>query len=165
MKKLLLKAGMAVLGVVVTLLWWTYHEKGSSAQSVSHIPSKVAAGGNQLEIVAEASTPSTMRVLFEDLSKPAGQQILIESWEKIPAGPHSWTVDVPAGIGGSIELNADHPHAGDTLSTRVKVNGKEIDQQTDKLERPLEPNTAFFVQFHYDDFSKASAGDSGGDRE
>lgn len=157
MNKLLLRVGFAFLGCVATLLWWTYHDKGSNAQSVSHIPAKVAEGGNQLEVSVEASTPSTMRISFDDLRKPAGEQILLESWEKIPAGSHTWTIDVPSGIGGYIELNADHPNSGDTLTESVKINGKEVTHQTDRLNGALEPNSAFFVQLHYDDYSKASS--------
>jgi len=157
MKKLLLRLGLSVLGVVATLLWWTYHDKGSNAQSMSHIPAKVADGGNQLTIEVEGSTPSTLRIDFEDQSKPVGQQILINAWEKVPSGPHSWTVDIPSGIGGYIEFEADHPNPGDTLAQRVKINGKEVDSQTDRLESALQPNTAFFVQFQRSDFSRADA--------
>lgn len=157
MKRLLLRLGLSVLGTVVTLLWWTYHDKGSSAQSMSHIPAKVADGGNQLVIEVEGSTASTMRIDFEDLSKPVGQQILLNAWEKVPAGPHTWTVDIPSGIGGYIEFEADHPNPGDTLTQRIKINGKEVDSQTDRLDSALEPNTAFFVQFERNDFSHDEA--------
>ena len=156
MNKLFLRIGLSAASLAVALLWWTYHDTGSKAQSVSHIPAKVAGGGNQLEISTDATTASTLRVSFEDLRKPAGEQILIQSWEKIPAGSRSWTIDVPDGVGGYIDFNADHPNPGDTLTARIKINGKEIDHQTDKLERALESNTAFFVQFHYEDFSRAS---------
>jgi hypothetical protein len=157
MKRLLMRLGLSVLGTVITLLWWTYHDKGSSAQSMSHIPAKVAEGGNQLVIEAEASTASTMRIDFEDLSKPAGQQILLNAWEKVPAGPHAWTVDIPSGVGGYVEFEADHPNPGDTLTQRVKINGKEVDSQTERLDSALRPNTAFFVQFQRNDFSRADA--------
>ena len=70
MKKLLIRLGLSVLGTVATLLWWTYHDKGSSAQSMSHIPAKVADGGNQLIIEVEGSTPSTLRIDFEDPASP-----------------------------------------------------------------------------------------------
>jgi len=157
MKRILLRAGLSVLGVAVTLLWWTYRGTGSHVESMNHLPAKVAEGGNHLEILTDASTPSTVRVTFEDPRKPVGQQILIETWEKIPAGTRSWTIDVPDGIGGYIELNADHPNPGDALAATVKMNGREVARQAEKLESPLEPNTAFFVQFEYDDFSKASS--------
>jgi len=157
MKKLLLRLGLSVLGTIVTLLWWTYHDKGSNAQSMSHIPAKLAEGGNQLLVEVEGSTPSTMRIDFEDLSKPVGQQILMNAWEKVSAGPHTWTVDIPSGVGGYIEFEADQPKPGDTLTQRVKINGKEVDSQTERLDSPLEPNTAFFVQFQRNDFSHADA--------
>jgi|307.fasta_scaffold33302_3 hypothetical protein len=157
MKKLLLRLGLSIVGTIVTLLWWTYHDKGSNAQSMSHIPAKLAEGGNQLLVEVEGSTPSTMRIDFEDLSKPVGQQILMNAWEKVPAGPHTWTVDIPSGVGGYIEFEADQPKPGDTLTQRVKINGKEVDSQTERLDSPLEPNTAFFVQFQRNDFSHTDA--------
>jgi len=157
MKRLLIRLGLLVLGTVVTLLWWTYHDKGSSAQSISHIPVKVGQGGTQLVIEVEGSTSSTVRIDFEDLSKPSGQQILLNAWEKVPAGPHTWTVDIPSGVGGYIEFEADHPNPGDTLSQRLKVNGKEVDSQTERLDSALQPNTAFFVQFQRNDFSRSDA--------
>ena len=157
MKKLILRLGLSALGVAATLLWWTYHDTGSSAQSMSHIPAKVGEGGNRLVVETESTTPSTFRINFDDLRKPIGEQILVESSEKIPAGPHSWTVDIPSGIGGYIELEADHPNPGDTLTQRIRVNGKEVDSQSDRLDSALQPNTAFFVQFHRDDFSSAEA--------
>jgi hypothetical protein len=154
MKKLILRLGLSALGVAATLLWWTYHDKGSNAQSINHIPAKVASGGNTLVIEAEASTPATLRITFEDLQQPAGHQILVQAWEKIPAGPHTWSVDVPGGIGGYIELEADHPSPGDTLTQRIKMDGKEVDNQSGRLDSPLQPNTAFFVQFHREHFGK-----------
>jgi hypothetical protein len=157
MKRILIRLGLSVLGTLVTLLWWTYHDKGSSAQSMSHIPAKVADGGNQLVIEVEGSTASTMRIDFEDLSKPSGQQILLNAWEKVPAGPHNWAVDIPSGVGGYIEFEADHPNPGDTLTQRVKVNGKEVDSQSERLDGALQPNTAFFVQFQRNDFSRADS--------
>ena len=156
-KRLLLRVGLSVLGCAATLLWWTYHDKGSSVQSSSHIPAKVAEGGNQLEVSVETTTPSTMRIDFNALRKPSGSQMLLQSWEKIPAGSHTWTIDVPSGIGGYIELEADHPEPGASLTQRIKINGKEVDNKTDRLSAALEPNTAFFVQAYYQDYSKASA--------
>src|SRR5262245_977162 len=157
MKKLLLRLGLSVLGTAITLIWWTYHDKGSNAQSMNHIPTRVAQGGNQLVIEVQGSTDSTMRVDFEDVSKPSGQQILLNAWQKVPAGSHSWTIDIPSGIGGYIEFEADHPNPGDLLTQRVKINGKEVDSQTERLDSPLQPNTAFFVQLERDDFSRLEA--------
>jgi hypothetical protein len=155
-RKLLVRGGLSLLGVAITLAWWTYGPKGKETPSENHIPSKVGSGGQMLEIDAESTSAATMRVSFDQLDKPAGEQQLLDSWEKIPAGTKSWSIDVPAGVGGYIELEADHPNVGDTVTMRVHVNGKLVDEQTDKLDQPLEPNTAFFVQDHYDDYSQAA---------
>ena len=156
MKRLLVRGAFALLGLAVTLAWWTYGSKGKTPPSQSTIPAKVGSGGQMLEIEAENSTAATMRVSFEQLDKPLGEQILLQSWEKIPAGTRMWTIDVPPGVGGYIELGADHPNAGDTLTMRVHMNGNLADEQTDKLDQPLEPNTAFALQDHFDDYSKAA---------
>ena len=156
MKKLLVRGGLSLLGIAVILAWWTYGPKGKQAPSASHIPSKVGNGGQKLEIEADSSSAATMRVSFEQLDKPAGEQELLESWEKIPAGTQSWSIDVPSGVGGYIGLEADHPNVGDKITMRVRMNGDLVDEQTDNLEKPLEPNTAFFVQDHFDDYSQAA---------
>jgi hypothetical protein len=161
MSKLLVRGGLSLLGIAVTLAWWTYGPKGKQVPSESHIPSKVGSGGQKLEIEAESSSAATMRVSFEQLDKPAGEQQLLDSWEKIPAGAQSWSIDVPSGVGGYIELEADHPNAGDKLTMRVRMNGSLVDEQTDSLEKPLEPNTAFFLQDHFDNYSQAAQEEHG----
>ena len=157
MKKLLVRGGLSLVGMAVMLGWWTWgpKEKQTHAEQ-SQIPAKILTGGQSLEIDAESSSAATMSVSFEDLNKPGGEQMLVDSHEKIPAGPHTWTIDVPAGVGGYIELEADHPNPGDTLTMRVHMNGSLVDEQSDKLDSPLQPNTAFFVQDHFDDYSKAA---------
>lgn len=158
MRKLLIRGGLSLLGMALTLAWWSYgpDSKGKPVPTSNHIPAKVGNGGQMLEIDAESTSAATMKVSFEQLDKPSGEQMLLDSSEKIPAGSKSWTIDVPAGVGGYIELEADHPNAGATVTMRVHVNGRLADEQTDKLDGPLEPNTAFFVQDHYDDYSKAA---------
>ena len=152
MSKLMLRAGLPLVGVVAALAWFTFGPKGKGAAE-SHLPAKVGRGGQTLQINAENSCPATMRVSFENLSKPAGQRQLLQSSEKIPAGTSSWNIDVPPGVGGYIELGADHPNPGDTLTMRIRMNGRLLDEQTDKLNSPLEPKTAFFLQDHFDDYS------------
>jgi hypothetical protein len=154
-KRLLLRVGIALLGMVVTLTWWTIHKGGSSVQSSSRIPEKVLAGGHKLEVEIETSCPATMRISFDDLSKTSGEQQILQSWEKIPAGMKSWTIDVPAGLGGYIELGADGPQVGDKLTMRIKVNGVLVDEQSESLKEPLQPNTAFFLQQQFEDYSRA----------
>ncbi len=74
MSKLLLRAGLPLVGVVAALAWFIFGSRGKSAASGSHLPAKVGRGGQTLQIDAENSCPATMRVSFESLSKSIGQQ-------------------------------------------------------------------------------------------
>jgi hypothetical protein len=151
MSKLLLRAGLPLV-VVVMLAWFIFGSRGKSVAS-SHLPAKVGRGGQTLQIDAENSCPATMRVSFESLGKSIGQQPPLQSSEEIPAGTSSWNIDVPPGVGGYIELDADRPNPGDSLTMRVRMNGRLLDEQTDKLNAPLEPKTAFSLRDHFDDYS------------
>lgn len=157
MKRLAVRLGLALLGMVLTLTWWTIHPGNSHIQSSSHIPDKVWSGGNTLEIEVDSSTAATMRVSFSQHDKPAGEQQTMETYEKIPAGAHSWTISVPARVGGYIEIEADKPSVGDKLSMKVKSNGKLADEQSEKLEQALQSGYVFALQVHFDDYAKAGA--------
>jgi len=157
MKKLAIRAGLALLGMAITLTWWTIHHGASHTQSSSHIPDKVWSGGNTLEIEVESTVAATMRVSFSQHDKPAGEQQTMETQERIAVGAHSWTISVPARVGGYIEIEAEKPTIGDQLAMKVKSNGKLVDQQTEKLEQALQSGTAFFLQVHFDDYSKADS--------
>ncbi len=152
MSKLMLRAGLPLVGVVAALAWFTFGSRGKSAAS-SHLPAKVGRGGQTLQIDAENSCPATVRVSFESLSKPIGQRQLLQTSENIPAGKSSWNIDVPPGVGGYIQLAADRPNPGDTLTMRIRMNGRLLDEQKDKLNAPLGPKTAFSLQDHFDDYS------------
>lgn len=45
----------------------------------------------------------------------------------------------------------------DVAENVAKMNGKDVEQQTDRLDGALEPNTAFFVQFYHEDYSKTGS--------
>jgi hypothetical protein len=155
MKKLLIRGGLALLGMAITLTWWTIRPDGHKVQQSSSIPARVGAGGNTMEISVEGAGAATMRVGFEDLSKPAGSQEVLDSWEKVPAGAHNWSIDVPSGLGGYVEFEADAPKVGDKLTMQIRMNGELVADQGETLDSPLEPNYAFALQEHFDDYSKA----------
>jgi hypothetical protein len=152
MSKLTLRTVLPLVGILAAVAWFTFGPKGKGAAQ-SHLPMKVGRGGQTLQIDAENSSPATMRVSFESLSKPVGQRQLLQSSEKIPAGTSSWNIDVPPGVGGYIELGADRPNPGDKLTMRIRMNGRLLDEQTDTLNAPLQPKTVFFLQDHFDDYS------------
>jgi hypothetical protein len=165
MRKLAIRAGLAVLGMAITLTWWSMRRIDSHSQSSSRIPDKVWSGGHTLEIEVESTSAATMRVSFSQHDKPAGEQQTVETYEKIAAGACSWTIDVPAHVGGYIEIGADKPGPGDRLAMKVKSNGKLVNEQTEKLDQPLQSGYAFFLQVHYDDYSNAGSESEESDAE
>ena len=72
----------------------------------------------------------------------------------MPAGTYRWTIDVPGGTGGYVELNAVTPKAGDRLKFRILANGRTVFEDSDELLQPLEPGYAFFVQAYFEDYAK-----------
>jgi len=164
MKSVLIRLGLAALGVAATLTWWTLHPGNSHTQSSDQIPSKVWTGGHTLAVEVESDAAATMRISFSQHDKPIGEQQTLETYEKIPAGARSWTIDVPSQVGGYIEIQAENPNVGDRLSMRIRVDGKLIDEQIEKLDAALQPNTAFFLQDHFDDYSNAASEAKGEDQ-
>jgi len=157
MKRLAIRAGLTLLVMAITLTWWTIHHGDSHSQSSSRIPDKVWRSGHALEIEVESTSTATMRVSFSQHDKPAGEQQTLETYEKIAAGTRSWTIEVPAHVGGYIEIEAENPNPGNRLAMKVKSNGKLVDEQTEKLDQPLQSGHAFFLQVHYDDYSNAGS--------
>ncbi|HLK03746.1 MAG TPA: hypothetical protein VKT53_04830 [Candidatus Acidoferrum sp.] len=156
MKKLLVGAGLSIVGIAAVLTWWTVHPAPSHLQSSNKIPASVWGGGpTKITLETESSTPVTMSITFADHSKPAGEQPILETAEKTISGIHSWSVSVPNQVGGYIEVEAQHPKAGDWLKWKVGFNGHVVKEEKETLDKDLEPKTAFFLQLHLDDYSKA----------
>jgi hypothetical protein len=149
---------LAVVGVAITLGWWTLRGGGSGSVAQQGIPAKVwSGGGGTLSVQVETSCPAKMSIGFEERGKDAGAKSL-ETWEQVGAGTHSWTVDVPPAAGGYIELNAVEPKVGDHLKWSVSVNGQVIDEQSETLHEALKQGYAFFLQIHLEDYGQAKPG-------
>ena len=108
-------------------------------------------------MIQAPSARPTADVSFSQHDNPAGEQQTVETYEKIAAGTRSWTIDVPAHVGGYIEIGADKPSPGDRLAMKVKSNGRLVNEQTETLDQPLQSGYVFFLQVHYDDYSKAGS--------
>ena len=157
-KKLAIRLGLGVLGTAAVLTWWTIHPGTSHTQTANKIPASVWGGGpTKITVEVESSCAAHMDITFSDHSKPAGEQRNLETRETMAAGAglRTWSVEVPDQVGGYLEFEADHPKAGDWLKWRVIFNGKVIREEREALEKDLEPNTAFFLQLYFDDYSKA----------
>ena len=150
MEQLLKRAGMAALGIVVMLAWWSFKGGGSSSAEVQGIPTTVwEGGGGILNLSVETTSPARFSISFSD-----GEDRSMETWTPVGPGSHSWAVDVPRGAGGYIELGAENPKVGDKLHWKITFDGNPIEEQSETLDEPLQPGYAFFLQSAYDDYTE-----------
>jgi hypothetical protein len=148
---------VGVLGVAVTLGYWTVKGWAPEANAtVSHIPDKVWDGGGG-KVVVEAETTDAARVsLSFDTNDPVGDSghRMLETWERVGGGLHTWVIDVPAGVGGTVEIDAESPRVGSRVRIAVKVDGRTAAEDTQVLNEPLRAGYGFFAQVALDDYAK-----------
>ena len=151
----------ALVGLVLVLAWWTIRGPGDSGGEQSdHIPAVVWGGGaGSMAIHAETSGPAQMRVSFSDHGENVEKPRSLETWQDVPAGSHDWTIDVPAAVGGYVEITAKSPQPGDKLRWSIQVGGNTVDEQSDTLEKPLEQGWAFGLQSYFDDYATGTLGE------
>lgn len=153
MKTLLVRAGVAVVGVVVTIGWWTITGSGTNdTDAVKGIPAKVWEGGAaKLEVEVETTSEARFSIGFNEASEDGRS---LEAWTTVPAGTHHWTIDVPSGAGGYIDLTAEDPEVGDKLSWKILVDGTTVNEDSQTLEEALKEGWAFGLQAYMEDYSK-----------
>jgi len=146
----------SLLGVAVTLAWWTIRGSHAPAeQIVNTIPTKVwDGGGGTIAIDVDANVDATLSIGFSE-RRDGGQRMT--TLEKVGPGPHSWTIEVPRNAGGYIEFEADAPQPGAKMSWTLRHDGRRIASAAETLDQPLGKNEAFFLQEYYEDYSKPDA--------
>jgi hypothetical protein len=159
MDKLVRKVLGAIAGVAICIAIWTVQDKlkgGDGNQSAGSIPTEVWGGGaGTVTIEAEASEPAVISASFEtNLPIDDAKHQYIDTWQKIPAGKHTFTIDVPANVGGSIELRVDQPKLGATIKVAVLVDGRVVSENTDHLDQPLEKGYGFATGIQIEDYAR-----------
>jgi hypothetical protein len=143
------RAALGILGVVVTLAYWSFTGDGGGTE-LRGIPSKVwEGGGGTITVEIEATTPARFAIGFS----MEGKDESLNAWTPVTAGTHRWAIEVPAGAGGYIDLNAEAPKVGDKLSWKILLNGETVEEQSETLDAPLAAGYAFGLVSHYDDYS------------
>ena len=149
-----------LVGLALVLAWWTLRgPHDDHTDTANHIPTVVWNGGaGTLLISAETTTAAQMRVSFHEQSQDPKARLL-ETYEDVGPGPHTWTIDVPKDVGGYVELSATSPHPGDHLHWTLTAAGNTVDEQDETLEKPLEPGYGFFIQAYFEDYASGELGD------
>ena len=153
------KLGSTVLGLVVTLVWWSIHDSGSDTATAAKIPVRVWNGDAGAVVVeVETSVAAQMRASFyEDETGMNEDARSLETWEDIGVGTRTWSIGVPARVGGTLELSAVDPEPGAQLRWRILVNGEVVREETETLEQALAPGYGFFLQAEFDDYASATS--------
>jgi len=150
MENLLKRAILAVLGVAVMIAWWTFTGDPGSHNEVKGIPAKVwEADGGTLAVEVDTTSAARFSISFGDEKDRS-----MTAWTKVDAGSHPWSLEIPRGAGGYIELDAENPKVGDKLQWKITLDGNTVDEQSETLNEPLKSGYAFFLQSYYDDYSK-----------
>jgi hypothetical protein len=154
--KNLLKAGV---GLAIMLAWWTLRGPGEEPgeENAAQIPAMVwEGGGGTLTIRVTTSSQSRLHLTFSE-ADPSDRSL--EVWEPVPAGSHEWSIDVPSDVSGYVDFNADQPNVGDSLAWTVEVNGAVVDEQSQTLDKPLQPGWGFGIQTYFDDYASGTLGE------
>ena len=164
MDRLLKKAVFTVLGVALTLGVWTvrgWFEGSASAESASHIPAKVwSGGGGPVVLEAETSEAGTVSATFEtNLQVDDPNHRYLETWQKVEAGHHTFTIDVPANTSGTVEVGIEKPGVGARVRVALRVNGQVAAEDIQTLDSPLQPGYGFFAQVHLEDYATGKLGE------
>ena len=153
---------VGILGVALTLGYWSIKGwiAGDASATVSQLPDKVWDGGGG-KVIVEAETTDAARVsLSFETNDPVGDSghKMLETWERVGPGLHTWSIDVPAGVGGTAEIDADAPRVGSRVRIAVKVEGRTAAEDAQVLNEPLRAGYGFFAQVALEDYAKGLVG-------
>ncbi len=148
----------AIAGVVICIAIWSIQDKlfGNDSETADKIPAQVwGGGGGTVVIEAEASEPAVISASFETNSMIDDvNHDYLEAWQKIDAGKHTFTIDVPANTSGSVWLRVDEPNVGAKVKLVMRANGEYVGEDAMTLEKPLEPGYGFAAGLEVDDYSR-----------
>jgi hypothetical protein len=110
---------LAVIGMVITLTWWTITGRGSggsgSAPKAEHIPKVLWSGiEGPLGVEVNLAGAGKVEIDFEEM-KEHGERKHLHTAETLTPGPHRFDIRVPKDVGASIEVTMDHPKTGDRM--------------------------------------------------
>ncbi len=156
MGSLLKRAVVMGAGVALVLGYWTFRGwlSNDAGASMSHIPRKVSdGGGGSVVIEADTSDPGVVSASFETHDQvDSPDHKFMETWEKIGPGHHTFTIDVPAGVSGSVEVRANEPKVGSRVQVAVKVGARTVAEDSQTLTEPLKPGYGFTAMVDLEDY-------------
>jgi hypothetical protein len=155
----------AIGGVLICIAIWTIQGKltGGDNDIMESIPRQVWGGGSPVTLEVEASEEAYVSASFETNNISMGDpgHEFLESWQKVPAGKHTFDIDVPANVSGSVWVRVDKPNLGAKVHLALRSNGKLVGEDEMTLDKPLEPGYGFSAGLDVDDYAKGKLTDEG----
>ncbi len=147
---------LAVLaGVGVTLGGWTLRGTDATRAAQEGIPAQVWTGGVPVTLEAELSGPGKVHAFFEHRSPVDSEDHrMMEVWQSVPEGLHSFNLDVPPGTQGSVFVTLEAP----VVSSKVRVSlraGDKVLTDESTLERAPAAGEGFFAGLELEDWTLA----------
>jgi len=169
LQRLAIRAGIAILGVVVTLTWWTLTDKNrkqNGTSSSSKMPAKILGGGGQKVIIdVETNAPARLAFMGDLPRKANGDQVTEEDTEQFTPGHRTWAVELGPKTAGTFFLESINPQVGAQLGWKITVDGKQIADESQTLDKPLQAGYAFGLQTNVSPNEEESPPDSSGSHE
>ncbi len=133
--------------LLITALFTGCSRSNPEQSSGGKMPAKIFGGGGR-KVFIEVNVSSEAQLGFMGTlpRKPDGSQPLEEYNENISPGTHAWTIELAPHTGGTFDLRALNPQVGNRLAWTVKLDGKQLANETDVLDKPLPAGTAWFLQ-------------------
>lgn len=155
----------AIAGVFICIAIWTIQDKltGGGNDVVDAIPQEVwGGGGGTVTLEVEASEPAYVSASFEtNMPIDDDSHDYLETWQKIPAGKHTFEIDVPQDVSGSVWVRVDEPSVGAKVKLVLRANGELVGQDATTLEKPLEEGYGFAAGLEVEDYAKGKLYEEG----
>jgi hypothetical protein len=128
---------------------------GDGYTEVKELPPVVFdGGGGILELEINLNEPGELHASFSQYDEEGDQEAGLHVRRELDAGSHHFRVDVADDTYGYFEASIPEPDVGAELEWTIKLDGQYLTREEMKLDEPLDPRYAFFVQLEFDQISQ-----------
>ena len=147
------------VGAVALFMMWTSVSPSDGASR--HLPAVPATvfdgGGGMLGVEFTTNQPADLAFGFERYDGAADEARDVGGSERFDPGTHSRTIDVSPSTYLYLELGVPDAEPGAEISWTISIDGRAVMRASDRLDEPLRPGYAFFLQAEADDIAQMRA--------
>lgn len=139
------KTVSSALGLVL-FIGWINLKGGDDEVHVEHLTELPAAvfdgGGGVVGIELELNEPAELHATFERWNE-SDESETVSVVRVLEPGDHSFEVDLSEDAYAFFQVGMDEPPVGAEMSWRVTLDGELLNEETQRLDEPLDPRYAF----------------------